>query len=146
MIRKMTEDDLERVLQIEEQCFYSNWNRQQYLYELNENPYSNLYVYLYNGILVGYFDLWIIFERAEIATIAVDPLFQGKNIGREMMHYLEKLARDNGCETISLEVRASNERAKNLYQSCGFIFVNLKPSYYKTKDGFEDGLFLMKGI
>ena len=46
MIRKMTEDDLERVLQIEEQCFYSNWNRQQYLYELNENPYSNLYVYL----------------------------------------------------------------------------------------------------
>ena len=85
-------------------------------------------------------------ERAEIATIAVDPLFQGKNIGREMMQYLEKLARDNGCETISLEVRASNERAKNLYQSCGFIFVNLKPSYYKTKEGFEDGLFLMKGI
>ncbi|MGN1399047.1 MAG: ribosomal protein S18-alanine N-acetyltransferase [Erysipelotrichaceae bacterium] len=146
MIRKMTENDLDRVLEIEEQCFYSNWNYQQYLYELNENPYSNLYVYLQDDKIVGYFDLWIIFERAEIATIAVDPIYQGKHIGKKMMDYLQNLAIENGCETISLEVRVSNERAKNLYQSCGFIFVNIKPAYYQTKDGFEDGLFLMKGI
>lgn len=146
MIRKMTLEDLEEVLKIENESFFTPWSKQQYLYELNENPYSNLYVYTIDDKIVGYCDLWLIFEHAEIATIAVSKDYRKNHIGQKLMEHIELLAIENGCETISLEVRVSNQSAINLYKKCGFITINTKKSYYKTSSGFEDGYFMMKGI
>ena len=53
MIREMTEEDLETVLKIENDSFFTPWSKQQYLYELNENPYSNLYVYVVDDKIVA---------------------------------------------------------------------------------------------
>lgn len=146
MIRKMTLEDLEEVLKIENESFFTPWSKQQYLYELNENPYSNLYVYTIDDKIVGYCDLWLIFEHAEIATIAVSKDYRKNHIGQKLMEHIELLAIDNCCETISLEVRVSNQSAINLYKKCGFIIINTKKSYYKISSGFEDGYFMMKGI
>lgn len=146
MIREMTEEDLETVLKIENDSFFTPWSKQQYLYELNENPYSNLYVYVVDDKIVGYCDLWLIFEHAEIATIAVSKDYRKQHIGQNLMEHIEEKAIENGCETISLEVRVSNQPAIDLYSKCGFITVNTKKSYYQTSDGYEDGYFMMKGI
>lgn len=43
------------------------------------------------------------------------------------------------CEYMTLEVRASNEAALNLYQKMGFIQVNVSKSYYP--DG-EDAIVM----
>ena len=143
----MRVSDLDEVIQIENECFYTPWSKEQYLYELNENPYSQLWVMCdKEGKIIGYYDLWIIFEHAEIASICIRKDMQGKGYGTKLIQHLQQKAMNKYCETISLEVRVSNQKAINLYTSNDFIIVNTKQGYYKTADGFEDAYFMMKGI
>lgn len=55
-----------------------------------------------------------------------------------MMHLFDR-AREAACEYMTLEVRASNEAALNLYQKMGFIQVNVSKNYYP--DG-EDAIVM----
>jgi len=148
MIRKMKESDLPEILVIETECFHDAWNKDHYIYELKENPYSNLWVMVNeeNDEIVGYYDLWLIFEHAEIANIGIRPKYQGKGYGSKLMAHLENEAMNNECETISLEVRVSNEKAIRLYERYDFSVINIKPGYYKDDNGFEDAYYMMKGI
>ncbi|MDO4378578.1 MAG: ribosomal protein S18-alanine N-acetyltransferase [Erysipelotrichia bacterium] len=146
MIRKMTEQDLNAVLKIEKESFFDYWNREQYLYELHENPYAELYVLVIDDKIIGYYDLWIIFDHAEIANIAISSEWRNKHYGKKLMEDIEEKAIENNCETISLEVRVSNLSAIKLYENSGFITINTKKNYYKTSRGYEDGYFMMKGI
>ena len=43
-IRKMTLDDLNEVISLDQICFLSPWGESQFLYELNENPFSTILV------------------------------------------------------------------------------------------------------
>jgi len=148
MFRKMTSSDLDEVLEIEKKCFYTAWTLQQYQYELNQNPYANLWVLIddSNNKIIGYYDLWVIFERAEIASIAVNPDYQKQGYGSKLMQHLHTIAKEQECESIALEVRVSNKPALALYQHYDFSVINTKPGYYETKDGYEDAYFMMKGI
>ena len=146
MIRKMKKSDLSDVLEIERKCFRNPWNRGQYEYELDDNPYANLWVMELDGRIAGYYDVWVIFENAEIANIAVAPAYQHNGLGEMLMKHLEQFVREKGCEMIGLEVRVSNMRAINLYARCGFITMSLKQGYYKDPGGFEDAYRMMKGI
>ncbi len=146
MIRKATAGDLETIVAIENRCFRKPWTTGMFKYELNENPYATIWVLEEKGEIIGYYDLWIVFERAEIATIAVDIPYQQMGYGSVLMNHLEQQALNSYCETIALEVRVSNEKALRLYKAHGFVTVNVKPGYYKDPDGYEDAYFMMKGI
>ena len=147
MIRKMKSSDLDRIMEIETFCFHDFWNRRQYEYELNDNPYAQLWVLVDDeGVIVGYYDLWIIFERAEIANIAIAPDCQHQGYGHLLMEHLLREAGKAGCETVDLEVRASNARAISLYENYDFSVINTKPGYYRQGGESEDGLYMMKGI
>ena len=45
---------------------------------------------------------------------------QGQGIGREFLAFLEEEARKRGCCKVTLEVYDSNDRAKALYEKCGY--------------------------
>lgn len=146
MIRKAVSSDIDKLCEIEKRCFKAPWNHSQFEYELRENPYANIWVLDLDGVIIGYYDLWIIFEHGEIANIAVDRPFQQMGYGSLLMDHLERQAKERGCETLSLEVRVSNQQAIRLYSQHDFITVNVKPGYYKDPDGYEDAYFMMKGI
>ncbi|MBR0385886.1 MAG: ribosomal protein S18-alanine N-acetyltransferase [Erysipelotrichaceae bacterium] len=146
MIRKAAMRDLDSLCAIEKRCFANPWKRSMFEYELQENPYSGIWVLEEKGEIIGYYDLWIIFERAEIANIAVDKPYQQMGYGSLLLNHLEQQATASLCETISLEVRVSNEKALRLYRQHDFIIVNTKPGYYKDPSGYEDAYFMMKGI
>jgi len=65
----------------------------------------------------------------EIHTIGVDPAYQGRGIGREMLRRLLELAADG---TVYLEVRTDNQPAIALYESFGFVNVGLRKRYYRA--------------
>ena len=44
LIRSMTVDDLNEIVEIEESLYKSPWNEKQYKYELEENEVSYLFV------------------------------------------------------------------------------------------------------
>ena len=89
MIRKMKKSDLNEILEIERLCFDDAWSRKDYEYELYDNPYAQLWVMIEDDRIVGYYDLWITFEQAEIANIAVLPDYQHRGLGQQLMRHLE---------------------------------------------------------
>ena len=144
MLRLMKETDLPIVLELEEQLFTSTWKMDDFLYEMNENPFSQMFVWEEDSEIVGYMGIWIIFEHAQLTNLAVNKKYQGKGYGRKLLEMGISLCQEAGCEIMTLEVRQSNVVAKSLYQSCGFEKVSVKKDYYQ--DNHEDADVMMKGL
>lgn len=140
----MKETDLPIVLELEEQLFTSTWKMDDFLYEMNENPFSQMFVWEEDSEIVGYMGIWIIFEQAQLTNLAVNKKYQGKGYGRKLLEMGISLCQEAGCEIMTLEVRQSNVVAKSLYQSCGFEKVSVKKDYYQ--DNHEDADVMMKGL
>ena len=140
----MKETDLPIVLELEEQLFTSTWKMDDFLYEMNENPFSQMFVWEEDSEIVGYMGIWIIFEQAQLTNLAVNKKYQGKGYGRVLLEKGISICQEAGCEIMTLEVRQSNVVAKSLYQSCGFEKVSVKKDYYQ--DNHEDADVMMKGL
>lgn len=145
-IRPMTAADLDGVLLLEEVSFSDPWSRGLYEHELNDNRLSRYRVVVPAGTSSGLPGViaqggWMLFgEEAHILTIAVRPEFRGQGIGRWLLLWLLAEARGEGCVSVVLEVRPSNEAALRLYESLGFVMINRRKRYYPDK---EDALVLM---
>lgn len=144
MITLMTKQHLDEVMRLEEELFTSPWTREAFEYELEENPFSHHAVLEMDGQIAGYCGLWCLFDRAEIANIAVAKAFQRRHLALRLMDWMEKKAIAEDCETISLEVRLSNAPAIALYKKCGFEIVSIRKDYYQ--DNHEDAWLMMKAI
>lgn len=141
MIRKMIQTDLDAVNAIEMQAFQDPWSKQDFINELENNPYSCIYVKEINGEVVAYVDLWIAYENAEIANIAVKKEFLHQGIASELMQYCLQKIQQSKCENFTLEVRVSNMNAIKLYEKFGFQTVSKRKKYYA--DG-EDAYLMVQ--
>ena len=144
MIRKANILDLNDLVSLENLIFPNDpWKEENYLYEIESNPYASIYLYEDNNVLKGFIDLWITFEQAQIANIGILPEFQNQHIGTQLLDYAIQQAISELCETISLEVRQSNSSAIALYEKFNFEKVSTRRHYYE--DG-EDAWLMIKSI
>jgi len=67
--------------------------------------------------------------ECEIRTIAVDPTYQGRGVGKLFMDAFTNIA-DTQDAPIFLEVRTDNEPAMALYHSYGFATIGVRRGYY----------------
>ena len=74
---------------------------------------------------------------AELLIISVDPAWQGKGLATQLLQLMAEQLEDYAAE-LFLEVRASNDRAIELYNRAGFNQLGVRPSYYPAKNGRED--------
>jgi ribosomal-protein-alanine acetyltransferase len=72
-------------------------------------------------------------RRLRIYSIAVDPRFGNRGVGRALLQACEQYARSHGRDTITLEVRYDNAPAIGLYEKSGFR------QFGEHEDYFEDG-------
>jgi N-acetylglutamate synthase-like GNAT family acetyltransferase len=77
LIRKLTPDDLDEVMAIEEYSFLSPWSRSSYLSEI-ANEFATYLVCDWEGQIAGYIGAWVVFEDAHITNVAVNRDFRGK--------------------------------------------------------------------
>jgi L-amino acid N-acyltransferase len=64
--------------------------------------------------------------------VYVDPLYQKRGVGRELLSQLIDAARSSGCHTIVASVAADNAAGLRLHQSLGFEVVGtLRDAAYK---------------
>ncbi|WKZ35631.1 MAG: GNAT family N-acetyltransferase [Anaerolineales bacterium] len=75
-----------------------------------------------------------------VATIAVDPRYQRRGIGRALLHECE---RQLGVPRSRLTVRLSNQAAISMYQKEGYATADVWKAYYN--DG-EDALVMEKNL
>jgi [ribosomal protein S18]-alanine N-acetyltransferase len=135
-------EHLEAVMSIEPLTFGPNhWSRQIFINELNNT--AGIYFVATDSLsmsVFGYSGFWLISEEAHITTLAVHPDYQKKYIGERLLINNILQARKLGARWLTLEVRASNQAAQNLYSKYGFKSLGLRPSYYQ--DNLESAFIL----
>ena len=94
------------------------------------------------GELQGFAILHQIFEDATLMDICIEPESQGQGLGRLLLDYVITSARDNGAESLFLEVRESGVAARALYIKDGFCETGRRKGYYRTSDGSEDAILM----
>jgi len=70
-------------------------------------------------------------HEAHISTIAVHPDWRGRHLGELLFLVAIEEALNLGVQTISLEVRPSNQIAQRLYAKYGFQFTGVNRGYYR---------------
>lgn len=133
---------LKRITELEKQCFSDPWKISAFAEEL-KNP---LAVYLTaleteNQQIIGYAGMWLMVDMANITNVAVHPDFRRQGLAGRMLRQLIKIARMRGMEGITLEVRASNFPAQNLYNALGFSVLGRRKGYYQDR---EDAIIMTK--
>jgi ribosomal-protein-alanine N-acetyltransferase len=136
VIRRMTMEDLDTVLEIDGLSFPRPWPESSYRFELTANRASILLVAEVASRLVGYVGSWLLVDEVHISTLAVHPDFRQRGIARRLLKSVLQQAVEAGAELASLEVRVSNQAAIDLYQSFGFRINGRRPRYYR--DNQED--------
>lgn len=139
-IRKMVITDIDSILEIEHTSFAVPWTRQSFFNELTINHFANYVVLESDGKIVGYCGVWIAHEHANITNIAILPDYRGQGFGEKLLNHIVELAKEKEAEGISLEVRQSNDIAKNLYTKLGFKPGGVRKNYYT--DNGEDALVM----
>lgn len=144
--RLAKQEDFEQVLEIENECFKQPYTRKELEYEFNENPVNKIIVAESEGKIIGFIDFLITFNSSTIMQVAVTNKFRGQGIATQLLSEMEHSFPkeiDDIVETITLEVRESNEAAKALYLKNGYELVVVKKNYYK--DG-ENALYMLKRL
>ena len=136
-----TEADLDDVLAVEQAVFTDPWPRTFFLDEIG-HARSLAVVVRERGTLAGYLLAWRLDGEMHLGNLAVTPAFQRRGIGRYLLEWLIAQAKAGGQERITLEVRASNFAAQELYRRFGFRAVALRRGYYQ--DTGEDALVMMR--
>ncbi len=137
--RKMEEQDIPAVVEIEKQLFARPWSKQAFLQALEQDT---LYVVvLERDVVVGYCGMYCSFEEGEITNVAIAPERQNQGIGHKMLEYLLEQAYQKGISYIVLEVRISNINAIHLYESMGFQNRGIRKNFYEMPK--EDGMIMV---
>jgi ribosomal-protein-alanine N-acetyltransferase len=139
MIRKFNWSDLEDILGIEKEAFpklpysrftflyYATAYRDNFLVYVDEDKRKGL------NKIVGYI---IFYPEGHIVSIAVHPAYRRRDIGTELVGEILKKTKGNA----SVEVRESNEVAKEFYTHLGFFMQAIISKYY----GDEDALLMIR--
>ena len=144
--RLATLSDFNAVEAIENECFKEPYSAEDLYYEFKGNPVNKIIVAEEDGLVVGFIDFLITFNSSTIMQVAVAKEFRGKGIATQLLSEMEKSFPkniDDIVESITLEVRESNEAAKNLYLKNGYKVVVIKSNYFK--DG-ENAIYMIKRL
>ncbi len=160
-LRDMTPDDIRAVRRIESLAYEDAWPARTFEEEL-----ANAFAYYRVAVeqlaepssalaairrriagpherIVGFMGCWYMVDQIHLVTIAVDPVEQGRGIGRRLLLDLFDLAQVAELYMGVLEARVSNTRARRLYEEFGFRLKGTLHQYYK--DNNEDAHVMLTG-
>ncbi|ORM55652.1 ribosomal-protein-alanine N-acetyltransferase [Pantoea conspicua] len=136
----LTPDDRAQAFAIECRSHAFPWSEQTFARNQGER-FLNLRLDV-EGQMAGFAITQVVLDEASLFNIAVDPAWQRRGFGRQLLQHLidELIKRD--VLTLWLEVRASNLPAIALYQQLEFNQVSRRPNYYPTVSGREDAIIM----
>lgn len=143
LFERMSEDNLDGVMEIEVDVFPFPWTRQVFHGSIREG-YECWVARDAMGILAGYFVLMRVVDEAHLLTIAVRRGAQGRGIGRQLLDKVIKSARTMKTDSLLLEVRPSNERALEIYSHYGFGEIGRRKDYYQASLATREDAIVMR--
>ncbi|MCQ4086703.1 ribosomal protein S18-alanine N-acetyltransferase [Saccharibacillus sp. JS10] len=133
-------EDIPDVMVIEHESFSLPWTEQAFRSEMTLNHFARYIMMEVDGKPAGYAGMWTVVDEAHITNVAVRTAYRGKKLGQRLLDELLDLAAGLELERATLEVRVSNDVARNLYTKMGFHEIGIRKSYYS--DNNEDAVIM----
>ena len=134
---------IDGVFEVEKSCFEDYWSKDSFKKELSNNLAKYL-VAKVDGKIAGYVGIWFVVDEGHITNVAVHEDYRGKKIGDKLINELVQVCKDNKIVSMTLEVRASNKIAQNLYRKYGFKMAGIRKEYYSNNK--EDAIIMWNDI
>lgn len=128
MIREITDNDREKIYEIIKKEFKNNY--------LKDNPFTKWYIYELNNEIVGFINIDIIYEKAEIEYIYVVKKWRKNKIATKLLEKAEKDLINKKVSTITLEVNVNNFSAIKFYEKNEYKKINIRKHYYGNDDAY----------
>jgi ribosomal-protein-alanine N-acetyltransferase len=138
----MQVSDLAEVLAIEQAAYPVPWSKGNFIDSLAAG-YPALVLRDQKGLMLGYLLALKGPDEMHLLNLALLPEQQGRGLARLMLDELCRLSRQHCCDSLWLEVRQSNARARRFYQRYGFEEVGMRPAYYPVLQGQREDAVLM---
>lgn len=141
--RLQSRADLSAVEALQRQTFANPWGAEAIRWELENTDVARLYVLQdKGGAVVGYCACWVVFDELHINSLAIDATRRRQGLARRLLLHVLQEAAGEGVAAATLEVRRSNEAARQLYEGLGFAIEGVRRDYYQ--DPREDAIILWK--
>lgn len=125
----MTPEDLDQLCSVEAALFPSPWSRQLFLDEMQRD--CGRLLGLFEGdSLAAYAVFWTLLPEIHLLNIGVAPGHQRKGLARYLIRAM--FAATPKAEVMLLEVRASNQAARGLYEGLGGQVTGVRVRYYQN--------------
>jgi len=146
-LRPAVGEDVKAVESIERACFSDPWSLDSFRDLVGRD--EAIFTVAVAGrdeevTILGFAVLYLAGPDADLANLAVEGEARRHGVGRRLLRDMVVRARERGVFTIFLEVRASNEAARALYGSEGFVEVGRRARYYVRP--VEDALILRREL
>lgn len=133
MLRPATLEDLDALVDLENISFDSDgFSRRVFRYLLTE-AHAETLVSMEGDTLCGY--VVVLFHSgtslARLYSLAVHPTCRQQGMGVKLLQASEKVALDNDCIALRLEVRTDNDSAIQLYRKLGYRQFGKYHDYYE---------------
>lgn len=143
IITQMEERHVPQIAALEKRFFSAPWDEKSVQSELS-NDLSYWLVAMDGDIVTGYVGSQTVLGESDMMNLAVHPDYQRQGIGEALVLALMEGLKAQGSHCLTLEVRASNDPAKHLYEKLGFQVVGRRRNYYRSPR--EDADILRKEL
>lgn len=145
IVREMTWDDLEQVVEIENENFSVPWTETGFLtYLMRSDALFLVAEDVEKEQIAGYCGIIMAADEGDITNVSVKKDLQRQGIGTMLIRELSSRIKDLGIQTIFLEVRESNASALRLYEKQGFERMGVRKNYYT--DPTEDAITMSRKL
>ena len=112
----------------------------QFLTDIQQ-PHTDYLLLVEDNQICGFVGYSKVMDEVEITNIAVAVSEQGKGYARHLLHLLIAEQIKDSLH-VFLEVRLSNEAARKLYESLGFVENGIRKNFYSAPK--EDAVIMTK--
>ena len=141
-IERMMREHLEAVAEIESISFSDPWSVESLELMLTDRAMG--LVATEEGRVIGYVGMMCVLDEGQIINVAVHPDARRRGVGKALMCFAEKYAKERGIDFLSLEVRESNTAARKLYSSLGWNECGIRKNFYSHP--IENACVMIKSI
>jgi len=140
VIRSLSGADLDRIIEIEHSAYPFPWTRGIFTDCIRVGyDCSGLQV---GPTLIGYTIQSQAAGENHLLNLCITPDWQGNGYGSLLLDHAIRLAKEQSCSCMFLEVRPSNPAGLGLYERKGFSAVGQRPDYYRSDNGREHAIVM----
>jgi ribosomal-protein-alanine N-acetyltransferase len=141
-LRAMCVGDLDTVIAVERSAYSFPWTRGNFIDSLAAGYFAEVLLHDSAG-LVGYYVAMKGVDEMHLLNLTVAPAQQRRGHSHTLLDALERHCRGQRIDTLWLEVRASNDRARQVYARRGFAEVGLRRGYYPAGKALREDAIVM---